>query len=478
MFTNASTDAANATMREVRALGEDERYQRINALEALWIGERYTLDGRKSFWDATVPLRQRAPAIQSRIVRTAGLRLAHMVFGERSFPHVAVEGGGFGAQTTSDDAEKISALVRDIIAAVRLSSRARAYLIEGLKTGTSVSIQSLANGKPRMQIVPAKWCRADRDASGRVARLVIQYKAGNGAALTWYRREIGGGTDRVWTGQPVRRDGMEPDWSTLAPTSECACPFAAVVWTACLAEVVEDSVTDDGHALAEGLECEVEALDMELSQLYRNALYNGEPQIARIGVDTQASMGAPGVTAGAPPPGFSWANSVASAVRGWVGGGQTATQKAPGKIWDIPTGGDVKLVESTGAGANIIKGAVDELRRTLADSLGVVLVDPQAIGKGDLSARALSLLFGPQLDTADNLRVEYGDALAEIVDQFLRLCASYDSVHLPSWVDVRPALSRCWGTVDGVRTWITPRIAMQWGEYFEPAWSEIGRAHV
>ena len=33
------------------------------------------------------------------------------------------------------------------------------------------------------------------------------------------------------------------------------------------------------------------------------------------------------------------------------------------------------------------------------------------------------MLHGPQLDTADNLRVEYGDALVEIVGQLLRLCA-------------------------------------------------------
>lgn len=479
MFTNASTTAAEATMREVRALGEDERFQRMNALEALWNGDHYALDGRKSFWDATVPLRQRAPAIQSRVARTAGLRLAHMVFGERSFPSMAVEGGGFGALLTDGDADALGALLHEIIASVRLSARARAYLIEGLKTGTSVAVQSIVCGKPRMQILPAKWCRAERDAAGRVVRLVVRYKSGNGDALTWYRREIGGGRDRVWQPVPIDRSGVEPAWDTLPLASDIPCPIVAVCWTACLAETVEEGVSDDGHALAEGMEAEVEALDMELSQLYRNALYNGEPQIARIGVDTGASMGSPGVTAGAPPSGFSWANTMTTAmgaVRGWVGGGQTATQKAPGKIWDIPVGGDVKLVESTGAGANIIAGAVTELRRTIADSLGVVLVDPQSIGKGDLSARALSLLFGPQLDTADNLRVEYGDALLCIVDQFFQLCAFVESVHLPSWAAARPALSRCWGMIDGMRTWIGPNVKLSWGEYFEPAWSDIDAA--
>ena len=55
-----------------------------------------------------------------------------------------------------------------------------------------------------------------------------------------------------------------------------------------------------GKKFPKGLEDEVEALDMELSQLYRNALYNGEPQLVQIGVDGDAKMAAPvGRTAGA-----------------------------------------------------------------------------------------------------------------------------------------------------------------------------------
>ena len=272
MFSNASTDAANATMREVRALGEDERFRRMNALEALWNGQHYELDGRHSFWDPTVPLRQRAPAIQSRVARVAGLRLAHMVFGERSFPAMSVDGGGFGAALTDGDAEALGALLRDIIASVRLPARARAYLIEGLKTGTSVSVQSICNGKPRMQLLPAKWCSVERDGNGRVVRLVVRYKAGNGDALTWYRREICGGRDRVWSPVAVDRSGAEPSWETLPLASDVPCPFVAVSWTACLSESVEEGISNDGHALAEGLEAEVEALDMELSQLYRLSL--------------------------------------------------------------------------------------------------------------------------------------------------------------------------------------------------------------
>ena len=109
---------------------------------------------------------------------------------------------------------------------------------------------------------------------------------------------------------------------------------------------------------------------------------------------------------------------------GWLTSApKTVVQKAPGKIWDLAVGSDAKMLESTGAGAGIITQALDRLMRVTTDALGVVMVDPAAMGSGDVSARALALLYGPQLDTADNLRVEYGDALTEIVGQFLRLCA-------------------------------------------------------
>jgi hypothetical protein len=479
MFDNSSTTAASQTSREVTALGEDARYWRINALEAMWNG--VDIAPRPSFWDTSVPLRERAPAVRAKLARTAGLRLAHMVAGERSFPTVTVGASGYKVALTDSEREALQALTDEIITTAKLSPRLRALLIEGLKTGSAVCVQSLAHGRPRVQILPAKWCTASRDSAGTIVRLVVQYKTpGADGKLYVYRREIGDGRDVAYEAIPAERlASPEFAWSQVDIAHTRPIEFVAVVWTRNLCEAVEESHAIDGHALAEGLEDELAAIDLELSQLLRNALYNGEPQMVRTGVDPEkpaVPMGAQGREAA---PGFSWTNSILPA---WMrGGGKPATQKAPGKVWDLAVGSDAKLLESTGAGAVIIGGAVDRLTRIATDNMGVVMVDPATLGGGDLSARALAMLHGPQLDTADNLRVEYGGALVEIVSQFLRLCAGAAAadagVRLSSWDKARGALAKCWAIgADKAPEWNPPAITLAWGEYFEPGWSDISAA--
>lgn len=480
MFTNSSTAAAAQTSREVAALGEDARYWAMTRLEALWNG--VDIDPRPGFWDTSVPLRDRAPAVRAKLARTAGLRLAHMVAGERSFPAVQVGAQGYKVELSDSERDALQALADEIKTVAKLSPRLRALIVEGLKTGTAVSVQSLSRGVPRVQILPAKWCTASRDAAGAIVRLVVQYKTpGAGGKLMVYRREIGDGLDLAY--EAIAAETLaSPNftWSQVPVAHKRPIEFVAVVWTRNLCEAVEESHAVDGHALAEGLEDELAAIDLELSQLLRNALYNGEPQMVRTGVDPDKPtmpLGAQGREAASP--GFSWVNSV---LPSWArGGGKAATQKSPGKVWDLATGSDAKLLESTGAGAIIIGQALDRLVRVATDNMGVVMVDPATIGGGDLSARALAMLHGPQLDTADNLRVEYGDALCEILSQLLRLCAgaaaAADGVRLSTWEAARSALAKCWARdASAAPEWNPPAITLAWGEYFEPSWGDIASA--
>jgi hypothetical protein len=155
-----------------------------------------------------------------------------------------------------------------------------------------------------------------------------------------------------------------------------------------------------------------------------------------------------------------------------VTGGDPASTKSPQKIWNLPVGSDAKLLESSGAGATIIEGNVSHLRRVIVDAMGVVLADPEQLGTGELSARALSLMMAPMLAHADDLRVEYGDLLVAIVDLIARLVASTPGVvFLATLEAARPALARVYRTLSAHRL-----ITLQWGEYFEPAWSEVQAA--
>jgi hypothetical protein len=477
VITSAADDAAAMT-RRVNAYGETPRYWRINALEALWCGHGY--DGRPSFWDKTVPLRDRAPAVQAMLPRTVGNRLAHMVFSERSFPALQVEPRGFGVTLTDDEARALSALVQDTAKAARLTTRMRACLIEGLKTGSACAMTSLVEGKPVIEIFPAKHCTPTLTRGGRVSKLVIQYKvpdADGPGKMSWYRREIGDGLDVVFALVPCDDKG-EPDWSKVARETEAPIEFVAVRWLRNDDDGVVGLDSIDGHAMIDGLEDEVFAVDMELSQLYRNALYNGDPQMVQTGVDPDdAGISAPqgreassrGVIADAAMKGWRWAT------------GTPALVKAPGSIWRMPVGGDAKMLESSGAGAQIIKGALEELRRVVTDAMGAVIADPATFARGDLSSKALALLFGPMLDTAADLRMSYGDLLIGLVSDLLRHMAgplaARDGVRLASWDAARPALAKCYGLrADGAREWLGPPIKLGWGEFFEPSWQDVTQA--
>ena len=113
MLPTPGADTARASLAQIARLGETPRFWRLQAHEAMWLGAAY--DGRPSFWDGTVPLRERAPAVQSQIARTAGTRLTSLVFGERSFPAVTVLPESYGVDLSESDVSALSALVAEIV---------------------------------------------------------------------------------------------------------------------------------------------------------------------------------------------------------------------------------------------------------------------------------------------------------------------------------------------------------------------------
>jgi hypothetical protein len=471
MFPTPGQRAAEATTH-VAAYGESARYWRINALEALWCGNGY--EGRPSFWDTSVPLRDRAPAVQSMLPRTAGRRLVALVFGQRTFPSLTVEPRSFGVTLTDDDATALAALALDIVERGGLRARMRALMEAGLKSGSACAIVSICDGRPRVSIEPAKHCTPTLAPSGRVEKLVVQYKTPiEDGRLGWYRREIGDGVDLVRVCVPVDPKG-EPEWSRVGVASKVAVPFTSVVWVRNLAEAEEESHGVDGHALVEGLEDEVYWLDMMLSMLTRNGAYNTDPQMVQVGVDSDAPMRAP---TGQSATGFEWA-------RGWIerliAPSSGVAKKGPGTIWKLPQGGDAKLLESTGAGAQIAKGTIDELRRVVSDAIGVVLADPDTLGRGDMSAKALELMLGPMLDTASTLRTEYGAALVAIVDMALRLCSDATlapGIYLPTLEAARPALAKLHrARTDDSTAWLGAPLTLRWPDLVEPTWTDVKSA--
>ena len=447
-------------------LGETDRFWRINRAELIWHGHAH--EGRPSFWDGNIPLRDRAPAVQSMLVRTAGRRLVSLVFGERAFPSIGVSGSAFGARLTDADRTALSALIDEIVRVATLRRRMREVMTDGLRAGTTVALQSIRAGRPTVDIIPAKWCRPTFGDDGvTLTKLVIEYKFPRDGKWFVHRREITPPTDTTYEPVECSRGEHAPiNWTTTPVAYSAPCAFVPAAWHRNAVESIETSHDIDGHPLCSGVEDELSALDLELSQLYRNALYNGDPQMVRIGAEPEDDVLPRGVTAGDGGYGRSRLDQ------------RPAIAKGPGNLWDLATGSDAKMVESTGAGAQIIEKAIDHLRRVIVDAMGVVLADPAQLGTGELSARALSLLMAPMLGTADDLRVEYGDTLCTIVDQLLRLCAmTPGAIYLAGLEPARNALNALFArTSTGSVEWMRAPLELTWGDYFEPSWPEVSAA--
>lgn len=482
----------------VRALGESPRYWSLHRAEALWKGMQYA--DRPSWWNADIPVRVRAPLIVYPVARSAGLRLVSMVFGEGRFPALSVGNGGSelrGVQLSPEDAKTLTTGATNVIAAARLRLGMRNGLEMGLAARTACAIVSLRAGKLRVDWVWAKWCTPTFDPCDdeRVTRLVVRYQHEEADALgqpqpVWYRRVIDETSDTTWDGVPVDPNGYEPDWDRWAPTRRDALEFCPVVWIRNLPD--PGAIGDvDGRALFDGLEDEVEAVDRALSQRDRNALLNGDPQVLLTGASREDLEASPGRVAAANP-GLAGkvkdllARSQAAANAMFGGSGQ-AIRKGAGEVWALnKEGADGKILESTGAGAQILTNHANDLRAKLLETVGVVMLDPEKAASGEIAEATLKTLYAPMVALCDDLRECWGDALLRVLGTCLRMLTTKAARDAQGFAAVRGipnadallrVLARFFQPVarpDGTSAlaWLDPPLALEWGDYFDTSWAE------
>lgn len=447
------------SLKRITRMGESERYRRLEKLEAVWYGKRYELEGRPSFWDRSQPLRERAPCVVDPIARKAGRRLVSLVFGERSFPSLTLD-----APLTDDRAKAFGTFMTSLVKRSKLRIAMREVLETGLMCGTVVVSCVLHRGVPKIDLIPAKWCTPTFDAHGDLSELDVRYRYPMGEDHYWYRRLITQTADTTFLPVKCEEDGKEPTWIE-DPEKTFAIEVFPVLWHRHMPAPGSRDI--DGDALIEGLEDEVEALDFSLSQRHRNAQYNGEPQPVITGAPSDKPIGA---NVGRTSESFSAGPDGRSSHYN-VMGGQPALKKSPQEPWRLPMGADAKMLESSGAGAQILGGDIDDLRRLILETVEVVIADPATIGTGDLSSKALTLLLGPMLAHADNIRELYGDLLTQLLALLVRLILSAldrgESVYVTGVEAVRDLLAMA----------STPSAYdVTWGEYFPMSWSERQQA--
>jgi hypothetical protein len=453
------------------------RYHRLDELEKWVDGTQYK--GRPDWFTggpAEVPLWEREPCVVYPIVSVAISSNADLCLGEGKFPTFQVTHSGQGSAGT-DGEEKTDPLevcLRHIHRLSRFPTVVKDAYKDGQGCGTAVSILGVRNGIPFQDLVPAKWCTREVDASGQVTSLAIEYpyldevKQRDG---TWqvramlYRRVIDAQSDTTYLPAIANENGIAPSWQAdSSKTIEHGLGFCPVVWYPFMKGCQAVNVID-GKAIHAKLTDEIQAHDIARSQWHRGALYS-EPQIYEIGVDGDHNPTGQGRVAMVPATEHGGPatpdNPIVSQYQ--EGPGQSARKKGPNHVWRYPSK-DTKVgaIEYAAGALKSQQDNCSDLRVKIQEALAVVLLDPENIKMASMtSGKALEALRQKQLDRIDEHRDDLRDGfiVPSIIMQLRLLKKLGTQMKVPGVEEAVAALGPA-------QEFSAPDVQVTWGSYFK-----------
>lgn len=465
----------------------------LGRLRDYYAGRQYK--GRPDFWTGKtnngppVPVRERAPCVIYPLPRAIVQQAARFTFGEGRFPRVCVEpieaddAPGPGLALSEDEAGALEELVSAIIDQARLRAGMRTALKGGLTVGTGVTILSVRKGRFRAEYPRAEHCWPTfvPEGDGEVESLVWCYRFNklvmerDGQLVErahFFRRDITA-TEYVVYQDALIEGGKEIRWVRDEEQSRAhGLGFCPVVWTRNLCEEFDGSV--DGEGIYDGLFDEFDALNLALSQRHRGINYWGSPQPWETGVADGEGPAATARTAGSQRKRKDDGGYSAPS-----GGGEPARAIAVDDIWRYENPETkVGLLETTGKAFEAATKHVDDIRGRILEAVNVVMHDPSALtSKGELSGKALALLFAPLLGLVDELRdCWWPHGLRAVLEMALRMIAVLvpaKTIFLPRVGEVAQILQRFRVQVEGRELWHPPPLTPIWGRYFSPSEAEV-----
>jgi len=397
------------------------RYRRLEWLERWVDGTQYK--GRPEWFSSEVPLWEREPCVVYPVVQIAAQSNTDLCLGEARFPRFAI-----GEQTQSAPAKgaaqanPVDAFLTKYHELSRFPTACREALTAAQGCGTVVALLGAKNGKPFIELLPAKWCTPEEGTDGEIAKLTIEYpyldeqKHNDG---TWhveamlYRRVIDTGSDTVF--KPAKADpgGRAPVWEAdPAKSTKHSLGFVPVVWYAFMRGCQPVNVID-GKAIHQWITDEIQAHDIARSQWHRGALYS-EPQICEIGVPPGHNPTGTGRTAMVPTTEHGGPATADNPITGHFLTGpatQEARKKGPSHVWQYPD--HTTKVEVLDYSAGALKAQQDncsDLRIKIQEALCVVFLDPENIKfAATTSGKALEAIKSKQLDRCSQIREDFRD---------------------------------------------------------------------
>jgi hypothetical protein len=467
------------------------RARALSRLRAYYEGTQYA--GRPDFWtgkrsDGTVvPVRERAPCVVYPLPKAVVNQATRFTFGEGRFPRVCVEpikadaAPGPGFVLSKEEAAAIEAVLAGVIEMARLRPGMRTWLRGGLTVSSGPAILSLRNGRfcaeyPRSEHC---WPTFSEDDPSELESLtwcfrfnkLVEERGELVERPHFFRRDVTTTDHVVFDDAPIET-GKAVSWrvNETASTSH-RFGFCPARWCRNLAEEFAGGM--DGVAIYEGLEDEFDALNLALSQRHRGINYWGSPQPWESGVAKDDGP-APAARTGATARPRKGEDSYAHA----SGGGESARAVAVDEIWTYENPeAQVGLLETTGKAFESATLHVNDIRGRILEAVSVVLHDPEAIGKGEISGKAIALLFAPLLGLVDDLHDCWWPwglrALLELALRMIAVKGLTETIFLPRVGEVAKILQRFRLPVDGRELWVPPPLTPIWGRPFSPSEAEV-----
>jgi hypothetical protein len=478
---------------EPERIAATRRSQEIARLRRYYDGSQY--DGRPDFFTGLapngeeVPLRERKPCIIYPLPKAACNQATRFTFGEGRFPQIAVQETDSDDATTAvsyEEAKLLTTFIGHVVEGAHLKSAMRRLLRIGLSQRSAVAVLGVRRGRLTVDMPRPQDCWPEfreGDPEGDVVRMVWCYsfdkEVKRGDAIVTekhlFRRDFTE-TEVVAYQDAVLVPGKAVEWARdeerTKPHNFGFCP---VIWIRNLP--AEDCQDVDGVSLYDGLEDEFDALNFALSQRHRGIVYFGSPQAYEVGVGEDENPGAT-VRTERPAKASTDARAAKDPYRKASAG--PARAKGPDRIWSYKSpDAEPGIIETTGAAFEVASKHVLDVRARILEAIDVVLLDPMTVaGKGELSAKALAMMYAPLLALVDELRdCWWSTGLARILGMALRVVMALEGrgILLPQARAVAQLCKRFLVEFDGgVRLWVPPQMLPSWGSYFSPTNSEVG----
>jgi hypothetical protein len=435
------------------SIGTTERYRAANLAELYYLSKQY--DGKKDWHDKSVPLRERKPRIIVPLFRETVEAVDRFLWSGNRFPQAVVNATREDDAAPGDDevgpvlntkqAEELTRFLRALIRNGKIVQCVREYTTSALKTTSAAVIVGVQAGYVNCYVHTGKDCTPtfDQQNPRTVSQLEVQYQfqrdediPGSTAKKPtwyWYRRVVTDQRDIVYKEVKVQ-PGQQPEWAEdPEKTVEHGLGFCPVVWVRTFGDC-SDPI--DGKPLIDpALYPMLDAISYTVSQRQRAIEYGLDPQPFRKGVPV---------------------------------GEREELRKNPGNVWDLPNQAEVGFLEAKGTGSDKANEHLKELTEAFREAVGVVKANPE-IAAHKVSGVALSLLYGPLIALASDLRVDLGDdAYVALLGLVLRVVTAVvqdkgEDVWVPGVKSATAMLKQA--QLAGV--WLDPPITLKWGAFFD-----------